>query len=115
MKAKELRDLTPDELRAKAQELRTELFNAKVRHATGQLDHVACDGLHQRQHATGFLQSKDASRLIITVTHDLRFQAIRRCRSAAAFGQPGLERTGGVTGWVPHGRAEQCTGPVPRP
>ena len=41
MKAKELRDLTPDELRAKAQELRTELFNAKVRHATGQLEDTA--------------------------------------------------------------------------
>jgi large subunit ribosomal protein L29 len=41
VKAKEVRDLTPDELRAKAQELRTELFNAKVRHATGQLEDTA--------------------------------------------------------------------------
>ena len=41
MKAKQLRDLTDDELRAKAQELRTELFNAKVRHATGQLEDTA--------------------------------------------------------------------------
>jgi len=41
VKAKELRDLTPDELRAKAQELRTELFNARVRHATGQLEDTA--------------------------------------------------------------------------
>ncbi len=41
MKAKELRDLTPDELRAKARELRTEIFNARVRHATGQLEDTA--------------------------------------------------------------------------
>jgi large subunit ribosomal protein L29 len=41
VKAKELRDLTDDELRTKSQELRTELFNAKVRHATGQLEDTA--------------------------------------------------------------------------
>ncbi len=37
MKASELRDLSPEELLAKSNELRGEVFNAKVRLATGQL------------------------------------------------------------------------------
>lgn len=41
MKASELRELTLDELRAKAAELRREHFTAKVRHATGQLENTA--------------------------------------------------------------------------
>lgn len=41
MKARELRELSPEELSAKGAELRTEFFNAKVRHATGQLENTA--------------------------------------------------------------------------
>jgi large subunit ribosomal protein L29 len=41
VKARELRELTIDELRAKAQELRREHFGAKVRHSTGQLENTA--------------------------------------------------------------------------
>jgi large subunit ribosomal protein L29 len=41
LKAVELRDLSADELAAKARELRDEIFNAKVRHATGQLEDTA--------------------------------------------------------------------------
>ena len=41
MKAAELRDLSVDELQAKAQELRREHFGAKVRHSTGQLENTA--------------------------------------------------------------------------
>jgi large subunit ribosomal protein L29 len=41
VKARDLRELTPDELRAKAEELRAEQFTAKVRHATGQLENNA--------------------------------------------------------------------------
>ena len=41
MKAGELRDLSVEELRAKAQELRREHFGAKVRHSTGQLENTA--------------------------------------------------------------------------
>jgi large subunit ribosomal protein L29 len=41
MKARELRELSTDELRAKSAELRDELFNAKVKHATGQLENTA--------------------------------------------------------------------------
>ena len=41
MKAAELRDLSVEELRAKAQELRREHFGAKVRHSTGQLENTA--------------------------------------------------------------------------
>jgi large subunit ribosomal protein L29 len=41
MKAKDLRELTAEELRAKSAELRGEFFNAKVKHATGQLENTA--------------------------------------------------------------------------
>ena len=38
MKASELRDLSADELATKASELRNDLFNAKVKRSTGQLE-----------------------------------------------------------------------------
>jgi len=41
MKPAELRDLSPDELAQKEQELREEFFNLKIQHATGQLDNTA--------------------------------------------------------------------------
>jgi large subunit ribosomal protein L29 len=41
MKAKELRDLTPDELGEKAKELSQELFNLRFQKATGQLGNTA--------------------------------------------------------------------------
>jgi len=41
VKAKELRDLSLDELEAKERELRGELFNARVKHSTGQLENTA--------------------------------------------------------------------------
>jgi large subunit ribosomal protein L29 len=41
MNASELRDLTADELEQKAKEQRDQLFNAKVKHATGQLENTA--------------------------------------------------------------------------
>lgn len=41
MNASELRDLEVDELVQKAREARDELFNAKVKHATGQLEDTA--------------------------------------------------------------------------
>ena len=41
MKASELRDLTGDELLAKARELRDELFNTRIRKTTGQLENTA--------------------------------------------------------------------------
>jgi large subunit ribosomal protein L29 len=41
VKASELRELSPEELVAKARELRDELFNARVRHSTGQLEDTA--------------------------------------------------------------------------
>jgi large subunit ribosomal protein L29 len=41
MKAKELRALTAEELAAKLRELRGELFNVKVKKATGQLENTA--------------------------------------------------------------------------
>jgi len=41
MKAGEIRDLSPEELEAKSRDLRGELFNVKVKRATGQLEHTA--------------------------------------------------------------------------
>jgi len=41
MKAKDLRELSDDELRGKSGELRGELFNLKVKHSTGQLEDTA--------------------------------------------------------------------------
>ena len=41
MKAKELRDLTLEQLGAKATEIRNEYFGARVRFATGQLENTA--------------------------------------------------------------------------
>jgi large subunit ribosomal protein L29 len=41
MKASELRDLSTEELVAKSDELRGEVFNAKVKLATGQLGNTA--------------------------------------------------------------------------
>ena len=41
MKSAEFRDLSLDELEAKSQELRSELFNVKIRKATGQLENTA--------------------------------------------------------------------------
>jgi large subunit ribosomal protein L29 len=41
MKASELNDLAVEELEQKVREARDELFNAKVKHATGQLEDTA--------------------------------------------------------------------------
>ena len=41
MKASELNELADEELEQKAREVRDELFNAKVKHATGQLEDTA--------------------------------------------------------------------------
>ncbi len=38
MKAKELRNMTPEELRSKAEELKKDLFNLRMRHATSQIE-----------------------------------------------------------------------------
>ncbi len=48
MDAKELRDLSLEELVAKGNELRGELFNARVRKATGQLENTALLGALRR-------------------------------------------------------------------
>jgi large subunit ribosomal protein L29 len=41
MKARELRQLTDEELDAKVREIRDTVFNVKIKHATGQLDNTA--------------------------------------------------------------------------
>ena len=41
MKASEIRELSPEELHAKANELRGEAFNVKIKRSTGQLENTA--------------------------------------------------------------------------
>ena len=41
MNARDLRDLSVDELESKGRELRGEIFNARVKKATGQLENLA--------------------------------------------------------------------------
>lgn len=41
MKAREVRELTVEELAAKSRELRSDLFNAQVKRSTGQLENTA--------------------------------------------------------------------------
>jgi len=41
MKASEFRELSQDELQQKVKEQREQLFNARVKHATGQLENTA--------------------------------------------------------------------------
>jgi large subunit ribosomal protein L29 len=48
MKPAELRELSQEELVAKARELRDELFNAKVKRTTGQLENTARVGSLRR-------------------------------------------------------------------
>ena len=48
MKARELRDLSIEELSTKSGELRAELFNVKVKKSTGQLENTALLGLLRR-------------------------------------------------------------------
>ena len=48
MKASDLRELSEDELQAKARELRDEIFSARVRHTTGQLEDTARIGRLRR-------------------------------------------------------------------
>ena len=48
MTASELRELSLEELLAKAGQLRDEIFNSRVRHATGQLEDTARIGVLRR-------------------------------------------------------------------
>jgi large subunit ribosomal protein L29 len=41
MKAGDLRDLSPDELKGKEKDTREELFNLRFQHSTGQLENTA--------------------------------------------------------------------------
>ena len=65
MNANQLRDLTAPELEAKALELRGELFNARVKKATGQLENNALLGKLRRDVArvqTVLRQKREAGR-----------------------------------------------------
>jgi len=51
MRAKELRDLSQQELETKAAEIRGELWNARIKKATGQLENSALLGKLRRDRA----------------------------------------------------------------
>ena len=64
MKASEMNGLSVEELTEKARELRGELFNAKVKKATGQLEDTAKLGTLRRDIAraeTGLREKRGAS------------------------------------------------------
>ena len=63
MKAKELRDMTGDELNAKLKELKNELFNLRFQHAINQLDnpHKIVDVKKDIARVMTILQEKNAS------------------------------------------------------
>jgi large subunit ribosomal protein L29 len=48
MKGSELKELGVEELEQKSRDIRAELFNAKVKHATGQLENTAMLGTLKR-------------------------------------------------------------------
>ena len=62
MKAKEIREMTPDELNAKLKELKTELFNLRFQHAINQLDnpHKIVDVKRDIARVMTILQEKNA-------------------------------------------------------
>lgn len=62
MKAKELRDMTGDELNAKLKELKNELFNLRFQHAINQLDnpHKIVDVKKDISRVMTILQEKNA-------------------------------------------------------
>ena len=62
MKAKELRDMTGDELNAKLKELKNELFNLRFQHAINQLDnpHKIVDVKKDLARVMTILQEKNA-------------------------------------------------------
>ena len=62
MKAKELRDMTGDELNAKLKELKNELFNLRFQHAINQLDnpHKLVDVKKDIARVMTILQEKNA-------------------------------------------------------
>ena len=41
MKPEKLRQLTPEELEARVQDLRNQVFNLRIKHSTGQLENAA--------------------------------------------------------------------------
>ena len=62
MKAKEIRDMTGDELNAKLKELKNELFNLRFQHAINQLDnpHKIVDVKKDIARVMTILQEKNA-------------------------------------------------------
>ncbi len=65
MKAAEIRKLSMEELGQKGREIRDELFNARVKHATGQLEDTAKLSRLRRQIAqveTALLEKQEATK-----------------------------------------------------
>jgi large subunit ribosomal protein L29 len=65
MKAAEIRKLSLEELNQKGREIRDDLFNAKIKHATGQLEDTAKLSRLRRQIAqveTTLLEKQEATK-----------------------------------------------------
>ena len=62
MKAREIREMSPEELNAKLKELKTELFNLRFQHAINQLDnpHKIVDVKRDIARVLTILQEKNA-------------------------------------------------------
>lgn len=62
MKAKEIREMTPEELSAKLKELKSELFNLRFQHAINQLDnpHKIVEVKHDIARVMTILREKNA-------------------------------------------------------
>ena len=62
MQAKELREMTPEELQAKLQELKKELFNLRFQHAINQLEnpHQMTEVKHDIARVMTVLNEKNA-------------------------------------------------------
>ena len=65
MKARELRELTLDELSVKSRELRGDLFNAFVKRSTGQLENTAkLEAASPRHRSGGDRATREAGRIV---------------------------------------------------
>ena len=62
MKPEKLRQLTPDELEARVQDLRNQVFNLRIKHSTGQLENAAGIRVTRRDLARALSVQNERSR-----------------------------------------------------
>jgi large subunit ribosomal protein L29 len=62
MKPEKLRQLTPEELEARVQDLRNQVFNLRIKHSTGQLENAAGIRVTRRDLARALSVQNERSR-----------------------------------------------------